>query len=186
MSDVSYGPYREGLEITIDVTGVNAFLQEKTSAIRLALAARMTAVSTILQSKVVGDKLSGQLLNRRTGKLSDSVRIVETKTSDTEISGGYTAGGGPVNYAASLEYGSVAHIITAVNKKALAFGVSAQNNYSPWGGAFSAKSDTLMVIVKSVHHPGTRAYAFMRGTLAENADTIKAEFQDAANEAAKS
>jgi hypothetical protein len=165
---MAIGPFRESVDVTIDTSAVGPYLESKTNAIREALIARMTAVDTMLQSKIVG-KLSGELLQQRTGKLSSSVRIVETTASATEIAGGVTAGGGPVNYAAALEYGAKAHIIQAINVKALAF---------MWQGR--------QVFFKSVNHPGNEAYAYMRGTLDENSENIQAEFQDAADEAARS
>lgn len=173
------------VQTTIDTSAVGPYLEERTSAIRDAIAQRMGAVTTMLMAKIKNDKLSGQLLNQRSSKLYNSVRVDDVQVTDAEIGGGVLAGGGPVNYARALEYGSKPHLIVAKNKKALAFQGSAQNAYAPWGGSFSAKSDTLDIIVKSVKHPGTREYAFMRGTLTEYSDTIKAEFQDAASEAAK-
>lgn len=156
------------VEVTIDTSAVGPYLQDKSGAIRAALVEKMTAVSTMLQSKIVGEKLSGQLLNRRTGKLSDSVRIEGVTVTDTEIDGGVTAGGGPVTYAAALEYGSKPHIIVPVKARALAFMI-----------------DGKQIFAMRVNHPGTKEYAFMRGTLAENEDVITAEFQDAAREAAE-
>lgn len=157
------------VEVTIDTSAVGPYLQERTTAIRVALAEKMTAVSTMLQSKIVGDKLSGQLLNRRSGKLSDSVRVEAVVATETEIDGGVTAGGGPVNYAAALEDGAKAHVIMPKNAKALAFMI-----------------DGKQIFAMRVNHPGNRAYSYMKGTLTENADTIRGEFQDAASEAAQS
>jgi hypothetical protein len=164
----NYGPFRESIGIDIDTSAVGPYFAYKGYEIRAALAEKMMAVSTMLQSKIVGDKLSGQLLNRRTGKLSDSVRVVEVSQSTDTIEGGVTAGGGVVDYARSLEYGSQAHDIVPRTKQALAFMI-----------------DGKMIFAKRVHHPGTRAYAFMRGTLDEYAATIQAEFQSAAKEAAE-
>jgi hypothetical protein len=45
--------------------------------------------------------------------------------------------------------------------------------------------DGKQIFAMRVNHPGTKEYAFMRGTLAENEDVITAEFQDAAREAAE-
>jgi hypothetical protein len=166
---MSVGPYRQSIEANIDLSAVSAFLESKTEAIRLALAERMTAVDLMLQSKIVEGKLSGDPIKRRTGKLSNSVRPIETMVSGPEITGGVTAGGGPAYYAKFLEYGTRAHLIFPVKARCLAFII-----------------DGKQVFAMRVNHPGNRAYAFMRGTLEENSQNIIGEFQDAAAEAANS
>lgn len=166
---VQYGPFRENVGVTIDTAAVGPFLESKTDAIRKALAAKMDFTTARIQKIIVDDKLQGQLLNHRKGKLSNSVRPTETAVTADEIDGGVVAGGTGAPYARALEYGARAHLIKAVNAKALHFSV---------GG--------VEIFRKSVMHPGNRAYAFMRGTLDEEASNIQAGFQEAANEAAKS
>lgn len=185
MPDVSYGPYRENVGVTIDTAAVGPMLESKTDAIRKALAAKMDFTTARMQQIIVNDKLQGQLLNHKTGKLGDSVRPTETVVTADEIDGGVVAGGGVAPYARPLEYGARAHLIRAINAKALAFESSGGSGYEPWGGAFS-KGDSTMIFVKSVMHPGNRAYAFMRGTLDEEAANIQIGFQEAATEAASS
>jgi hypothetical protein len=185
MPDVPLGPYRESVAVTIDTNAVGPMLESKTDAIMQALATKMDFTTARLQQVIVDDKLQGQLLNHRLGHLSNSVRPTETVATADEISGGVVAGGTGAPYARALEYGSRAHLIRAVNAKALQFEVSGASDYSPWGGLFS-KSDSGMIYVKQVMHPGTRAYAFMRGTLDEQAQEIQAGFQQAAAEGANS
>jgi len=169
MTDFFVGPLREQVGVTIDTSAVGPFLESKTSAIQQALAAKMDFTSARIQQIIVNDKLQGQLLQHRTGKLGDSVRTTETVVTSSEIDGGVVAGGGPVDYARALEYGAKAHIIQAMNAKALHFMI-----------------DGKEIFRKSVMHPGNRAYAFMRGTLDEEAQNIQAGFQEAATEAAQS
>lgn len=168
MADVRLGPFRENLPVTIDTSAVGPFLESKVNSVRDALAERMTYTSAMLQQAIVDEKLSGQLLKIRSGKLASSVRGIETYKTWSTISGGVTAGGGPVVYARSLEYGSKAHDILPRNAKSLHFFV-----------------DGKEIFTGRVRHPGTKAYAFMRGTLDEKAQEIVSGFQDAAIEGAK-
>lgn len=169
MADRSFGPYRESVSVTIDTNAVGPFLESKTGAIRKALADRMDYTTAMLQMKIVNDKLNGQMLNRRTSHLANSVRPTDTVVTADEIAGGVEAGGRGAPYARPLEYGSGAHVIEAVNAKALRFVV-----------------DGKVIFRRRVMHPGTRAYAFMRGTLDENSGLIQEGFQESASEAAQS
>ena len=168
MADVRPGPYRESVGVTIDTNAVGPFLESKTSAIRAALAEKMTYTSAALTQGILG-KVTGQLLQVRSGRLSTSVRALPTETAPDEITGGATAGGGVVTYARPLEYGSRAHLIMAINAKTLHFQIDGKG-----------------IFRRSVMHPGTRAYAFMRGTLDEQAASIQEGFQQAAIEGAAS
>ena len=168
MADVRPGPFRESVGVTIDTNAVGPFLESKTGAIRAALAEKMGLTSRNL-AVAVSAKVTGQVLQVRTGRLSGSIRTLPTETSPNEITGGAAAGGGPVVYARSLEYGSRAHIIQAINAKVLHFQIGGKE-----------------IFARSVMHPGTRAYAFMRGTLDEQAAGIIEGFQETAAEAAAS
>jgi len=162
------GPLRENVGVTIDTNRVGPFLESKIDSVRAALVARMDWWSARLQQIVVNDKLQGQVLKHRTGKLGDSVRALPTEVSGDFIHGGAVAGGGPVDYARPLEYGSQAHDIVPVNARALRFVI-----------------DGKVIFAQRVHHPGTRAFAYMRGTLDENASAYVSDMQEAANEGAK-
>ena len=162
------GPLRESIGVTVDTSSVGPFLESKTGAIRAALARKMDFTEARLQGIIVGDKLSGQLLNRGTGSLSNSVRPTKTIVTNSEITGGVVAGGTGAPHARPLEYGSNAHPIEAVNAKALHFVMNGKE-----------------VFFKRVMHPGNRAYAFMRGTLGEESANIQAGFQETAAEAAR-
>lgn len=171
MADVRPGPFRESVGVTIDTNAVGPFLESKTGAIRAALAEKMGLTSRNL-AVAVSAKVTGQVLQVRTGRLSGSIRTLPTETSPNEITGGAAAGGGPVVYARSLEYGSREHripLIQAINAKVLHFQIGGKE-----------------IFARSVMHPGTRAYAFMRGTLDEQATSIIEGFQETAAEAAAS
>jgi hypothetical protein len=173
------GPFRESVGVTVDTSAVGPFLESKTGAIRKALAAKMDFTTLRLQQIIVNDKLEGQVLNHKTGNLGKSVRPTETVVTTSEIDGGVVAGDTGAGYARALEYGSRAHLIIAVNAKALAFGVQG-------GEVVSGLYETETIFRKKVMHPGNRAYAFMRGTLDEESQNIQAGFQEAVAEGAAS
>lgn len=162
MAESRPGPYRESVGVTVDASSVGPYLENKTNAIRAILTQRADYWALRLQMIIVNEKLQGQLLKHRTGKLGDSVRTVPTEVTPDEITAGVTAGGGVVDYARSLEFGSQAHEIVAVNALALHFVIDGKD-----------------IFRKRVMHPGTRAYAYMRGTLDENAADMIADIQDA-------
>lgn len=69
--------------------------------VRNALVRRVQSIVIALQAHVVGDKLSGQVLNVRSGRLRRSVNQAVT-TTDTTVTGIVST---PVEYAAAHEYG---------------------------------------------------------------------------------
>ena len=89
--------------------------------IREAAKGSLDAWATELAAYIKADKLSGQVLNRRTGLLSGSVHPL-TEDAERGIVGGAGAGAG-VPYARIHEFGGLipAHEVVARNAKALAF-----------------------------------------------------------------
>jgi HK97 gp10 family phage protein len=159
---------------TVDTSQVEGYLPAKGNAVVAALMQRVTQVNSRLAEKIVG-KLSGDLLKAHTGNLRDSVRVIETRNDGAKISGGVQAGGknegpsGPPFYAKFLEFGSAPHVIMPKDpKRALAFMIDGQ-----------------MAFRKRVQHPGTRAYHFMSGTLADEKENIIRSMQAAVQDAVK-
>jgi hypothetical protein len=75
-----------------------------------------------LQSHIVTNKMSGQVLHHRTGKAAASIRVEGVAATGTEITGSVVGGGGPAWYLAVQEKGGTrSYEIHPVNKKALAF-----------------------------------------------------------------
>lgn len=110
--------------ISIEVYGaerVVAGLQLRVERVRVAVKSSLDIWATELAGYIKTEKLSGQVLNRRSGLLSGSVHPL---TEDTErgIIGGAAAGAG-VPYARIHEFGGLipAHEVVARNAKALAF-----------------------------------------------------------------
>jgi hypothetical protein len=142
---------------------VAAAIRAKGPDIVDALRARMDAVTIALQGKIVTTKLSGQVLQHRSGKLAGSIRAIPATVSGSTIEGAVEGGGGPAFYGRFHEYG-VDHSweITATRAKALAFEIAGN-----------------LVFAKRVTHPGLQERSFMRSTLAESSNQITASFRDA-------
>jgi phage gpG-like protein len=80
---------------------------------------KMAALMDRLREKITGEKLSGQVLARRTGRLAGSVTEPTITRDDAIITGEITAGEG-VLYALPHEFGGAgSYPIKAVNKQAL-------------------------------------------------------------------
>jgi hypothetical protein len=178
------GPLQQQIRFNVDTSSIDGFFPAKGGAIVAALMQRTTAINSALQAKIAGDKLQGNPIKSHTNKLAGSVRVIPTRNDGTKIAGGVQAGGGPAFYAKYLEDGSQPHIITVKNAKALAFEVGGATGYSPWGGKFSNPASGL-IFVKMVHHPGTQAYLFMKGTLKEEQAGIMEQLKSAAREGAQ-
>jgi phage gpG-like protein len=115
----------------------------------------------------VSKKLSGQILHRRTGKLSSSVRALPTTLSGTSIIGGVQAGGGPSFYGAVHEFGGTrAYPIIAVKARALRFVMNGKTSFA-----------------RSVMMPPAKIRAFAGPSLDENAEMMRAELQAALDKA---
>ena len=141
-------------------------LKQKGPAIRQVLMSRLNILMLQLQRYIVTEKLSGQILKRRTGILAGSIHTVPAAERGTQITGGVQYGGGPAFYGPILESGSAAHEIFAVKARALRFVT---------GGK--------IVFAKSVSHPGIPAKPFMLPSLEENMADIRTQLQTAIDEA---
>jgi hypothetical protein len=127
-----------------------------------AIEGRLNAILYQLAAYVVKEKLSGQMLKRRTGILAGSVRVEPARIVGTQIIGKVVAGEGTAFYGRYLESGSQAHQIFAVKSRALKFVTNGKEVYA-----------------KSVMHPGTMAAPFMRSSLQENEASIREQLQAA-------
>ena len=158
----------EQIRFRVDPSALDGYLPAKGDAVIAALTARVTSVNAALQAKIAGDKLQGNPIKSHTDKLAGSVRTIPTQNDGSKISGGVEAGGGPAFYAKFLEDGSAPHVIRPKDPKGvLAFVVGGKT-----------------VFARAVNHPGTKAYLFMKGTLAEERGNIVEQLQDAAAEGA--
>lgn len=75
-----------------------------------------------LQSYIVTNKLSGQVLHHRTGKLAGSINAIPASMEGGLLTAGVEGAGGPAWYGVVHEYGGTREYeILPVHKKALAF-----------------------------------------------------------------
>jgi hypothetical protein len=75
-----------------------------------------------MQAKIVSEKLQGQVLHHRSGKLANSIRVIPAKIEGNVLSSGVEGAGGPAWYGVVQERGGTrAYEIRPVNKQALAF-----------------------------------------------------------------
>ena len=129
------------------------------NALSAALAAKAQTLADALADAIRNDKLSGQVLNARTGALRDSIGVEVVSDGDGIVA---TIGSfGDVKYAAIQEYGgrTAAHEILPSKARVLAFVA---------GGA--------MHFAARVEHPGSTipARAYLRLSLEEQSDAIVA------------
>lgn len=175
------------IQFTVDASSVIGNLQDKQLAITAALIERVTAINSALQRKIVGEKLSGQVLKQRTGKLAGSVRVVETTLSGSTIDGGVQAGGGPIFYAKIHEFGGTfdrkaGTVKLRVDAKGELLRQLKNGNLA----VFAKKSHTRTKEV--AYDAGTVTFpvrSFMRSTLAEEQPNIITQLQQAAKEGAQ-
>lgn len=121
------------MSINIEFTGreaVLARLGEAPAKIRTAAKSSLDIWATELAGYIKAEKLSGQVLNRRSGALSRSVYPDKRETADT-ISGGARAGN-DVPYAKIHEFGGLipAHQVVVKNAKALCFTVGGVKRFA--------------------------------------------------------
>lgn len=134
--------------------------------VRASLKKGMVRAMLGLSRYVKESKLSGQVLNVRSGNLRRSItyRISDDATSVTGITGTNS------EYGHIHEYGGKTppHIIRPKTAKALMFQIGGQT-----------------VFAKEVHHPGSKMpmRSFLRSSLREQASMIQKELSMAVNEA---
>ena len=157
--------------LTVQLTGADALtkrLEDLPAAIQDALRAKAADLAERLRQHVADDKLSGQMLQARSGVLRASIAAEVNDDGGQIVARVFSMG--DVRYAAIQEYGgrTAPHDIVPNKTKALAFLVH---------GA--------PVFAKVVHHPGSQipARSYLRSSLADMGDRIIAEFRDAALDA---
>jgi HK97 gp10 family phage protein len=140
------------------------------SKVHAALLRKVTELAFKLESKIKADKLSGQVLNVRTGALRASIanQVTETVTTVT----GRAFSSGDVKYAAIHEFGGKipAREIVATKAQALAFVMGGKQ-----------------VFAKSVQFPGAimPERSFMRSSLADMKPEIVEGLTEAVREGLK-
>lgn len=144
-------------------------LQGMSPRLASVLGVKLQKLMLMLSSKIVAEKLSGQVLHRRSGILAGSVHTLPVTTTGTTISSGVVSSQGPAFYGRFHEVGGThAYKILSVKSRALAFMMNGKQ-----------------VFAKSVIRPPLRQRAFMRPSLIESAQSIRDELQAAIDEELK-
>jgi phage gpG-like protein len=130
--------------------------------LRQAVAAKIAQFTSQLWEKVVHQKLAGEVLQRRSGKLAESIKQRIAHEGDTITGTVYSDGSVP--YAGIQEYGGKtgAHDILPVKAQALHFLMGGRD-----------------VFAKIVHHPGSTIpeHSFLRSALADMVPAIEDGFR---------
>lgn len=147
-------------------------IKSRLPAIMEAVRRRLDVVDAKLQRKIQREKLEGQVLHHRSGKLVNSIRMIPAEISGSRITGRVEGAGGPAWYGAIHEQmpGSEftsprAYEIVPTTKKALSFMLNGKR-----------------IIVKRVKHPAAKERSFMRSAYAEMEGQIAEELQAAIDE----
>jgi phage gpG-like protein len=144
----------------------SAALAAMPERLRDALSSKANILAAALQAKIQ-DKLSGTVLNSKTGALARSiVATIDDSSADLSVT---IASAGDIKYAAIQEYGGTIppHEILPDKAKALAFTIGGKQ-------AFAARVNLQAITLPE------RSY--MRASLAEMADEIRTDLNAAAVE----
>lgn len=143
--------------------------KEKPSTLLSVLSVRMNQLMIMLSRYIVSQKLAGNPLQTRTGKLAASVHHIPASIQGQKVVGYVESSAPPAGYGILYEKGhSAPWEITAVRAKALHYVMDGRN-----------------VFAKRVTHPPVEAMRWMKSSLEENKSAIVAELQTAVNEVLK-
>jgi phage gpG-like protein len=146
----------------------SARLESYPAALQAALSAKTAELAAALADLVKNDKLSGGVLNSRTGALSNSIATSVTADADGVLAS--VGSEGDVKYAAIQEYGgkTSAHEILPVKADVLAFIAGDGQHFA-----------------RRVEHPGSviPERSYLRSSLEDMKDEILAALTDVAAEA---
>jgi phage gpG-like protein len=152
----------EGLEET------STRLSGYPAALQAALSVKAAELAAALVDLVRNDKLSGAVLNSRTGALSASITASVTAEADAVLAS--VGSEGDVKYAAIQEYGgkTSAHEILPVKADVLAFVIGDAQHFAP-----------------KVEHPGSviPERSYLRSSLEDMKDEILTALAEVAAEA---
>jgi phage gpG-like protein len=148
-----------------NLADVLAWVANLPGALQTALLGASQDLAGALQQDVQ-DKLSGEVLEVRTGTLRDSISNSVDASDSGTVGTVFVDGDAP--YAAIQEYGGTtkAHIIEAVNAKALSFSMNGKQSF-----------------FTRVNHPGSNIpeRSYLRSSLDDMRDDILSGFADAAS-----
>jgi hypothetical protein len=131
--------------LNVTVTGLTEVIQrfsEMPSKVHDGLLAEITKQALDLQRYVVTEKLSGQVLNKITGKLASSIQHDVTDSGSSIIGRVYS--NNSVSYAAAQEFGAQIPDRYPVNAKALHFFVGGQEVFAKFARGFTLRERSFL------------------------------------------
>ena len=154
-----------------------------------ALTNKLTFLMLKLQQHIVKDKLSGQVLSRRSGKLANSIVAYPATVEGEQLIGRVQGASGPAFYGRYHEFGGKGYYdIYPKNKLALAFfpmgasnvpggkqilrGMSQMSNLKRRASSITKFAGAGGVVVKHVHHPPLPQRSFMASSAADMREQI--------------
>lgn len=146
---------------------VVAKLKEVPQKVQKSLVARMTGITIDLQAYVKTDKLSGQVLKRRTGTLSRNINQ-RVNESGNQIVGTV---GTNVEYAAYHEYGYSGSETVKAHLRAIK---------QAFGRPIEPRTITVNSFTREVKYP---EHSFLRSALRDKTPDIQSRLSDAVHEA---
>ena len=153
------------LSAELDAGKLLANLDSMPTQVVAAVATKMRSITINLQRHVIADKLHGQVLKQRSGKLARSIQQDSHTDGDTVIGEVFSAG--DVKYAAIHEFGGTTPPHDIIPSKA---------------GALAFMMGGKMTFARIVHHPGSKMpeRSFLRSSLTDQAAEITAGLKEAA------
>jgi len=148
----------------IDIDGLTEAFETRGDAVFARLEAEMKAETTNLLSYVKDEKLSGQVLNQRSGNLKNS-GFTEVNVLDEEIEG-FVGFGLTAPYAPIHEFGGTINI-PAVDGKLMVFQVDGKQIFTTRHAAFTVEMS---------------ARPYLGPSIDENREGITARLQEAVGE----
>lgn len=151
-------------------TQLIAKFERAQSAVMLALKVKITRLTLLLENRVKTQKLSGQVLNRVSGRLMASIgRDVQVKPNGVY---GRVFSSGDVKYAAIHEFGgqTAPHLILPKKASVLRFEAGGKT-----------------VFARKVNHPGSKMpeRSFLRSSLRDMSEQISREMKESVIKAIK-
>lgn len=144
---------------------LEARFQRLPTALLEALLKKMNVITADLRNYIITDKLSGQVLNKRTGRLQQSIQR-DVSSSDLAVTGKVFSAGDAKAYAGAHEFGAHIPERTPVKAKALAFMVGGKQVFAMRAKAFNLPERS-----------------FLRSSLRDKAQEISGDLREAIQEA---
>jgi len=155
---------------------VPAQIRAATPVIVAALAERLTLWMLRLQQKIQGEKLSGQVLQHRSGRLYGSIIEQPTEQVGLQLIGSVTGAGGPAWYGQLHETGGTFHVKEYVRHIAFNQKGEVIRMLTKAGTVRKAVATTKEQIVHA-HDVTFPERSFMSSSLAEIAEEMVADLQ---------